>query len=200
MLSEPLTPQEKLYFTLAMSNARKLNLIRAALPPRSDVELERDMFAEITWRNSEVWKSVTGSLLRGVRDQSPDFNKWKTEVLCFVVHICDFASTGVFSAQVLPASWAIAVDGRAPVVDEPPPDENEDDATCQVCFDGESLDANPIVFCDHCNIAVHKVCTRALLCRCAYHVVPRYCMTAHRDATGSPSFLKGSIFVTVATI
>ena len=29
---------------------------------------------------------------------------------------------------------------------------------CCVCFDGESTDTNPIVFCDGCNIAIHKAC------------------------------------------
>jgi hypothetical protein len=57
--------------------------------------------------------------------------------------------------QVVPASWLIPTDGRQA---DTPADECEDeDAVCQVCFEGESLEYNPIVFCDRCNIAVHKV-------------------------------------------
>ena len=69
--------------------------------------------------------------------------------------------------QVLPASWAIPVDGRAPD-DEPAvvPEESEEDSVCQVCFDGESFEANPIVFCDKCNIAIHKVALHGLLLLC----------------------------------
>jgi hypothetical protein len=38
----------------------------------------------------------------------------------------------------------------------------EDDSNavsvCCVCFDGESNELNPIVFCERCNISVHKSC------------------------------------------
>ncbi len=58
----------------------------------------------------------------------------------------------------LPASWAIPTAGRDnSIVEEEDVDEAPDDAVCQVCFDGESGDSNPIVFCDKCNIAIHKV-------------------------------------------
>nr|CCA13936.1 kinesinlike protein putative [Albugo laibachii Nc14] len=33
-----------------------------------------------------------------------------------------------------------------------------DDGTCVVCFDGQSLEANPIIFCDRCDLAVHQHC------------------------------------------
>ena len=35
---------------------------------------------------------------------------------------------------------------------------NDDDAACCVCFDLESDEDNPIVFCEGCNIGVHKIC------------------------------------------
>jgi len=38
------------------------------------------------------------------------------------------------------------------------PEVNEDLAMCCVCGHGDSEDQNPIVFCDGCNIAVHKGC------------------------------------------
>ncbi|CAH0482988.1 unnamed protein product [Peronospora belbahrii] len=33
-----------------------------------------------------------------------------------------------------------------------------DDGTCVVCFDGQSPEANPIIFCDRCELAVHQRC------------------------------------------
>lgn len=33
-----------------------------------------------------------------------------------------------------------------------------DDGTCVVCFDGQSPESNPIVFCDRCELAVHQRC------------------------------------------
>ena len=38
-------------------------------------------------------------------------------------------------------------------------DLNEDDVSiCSVCFDGAFSDKNPIIFCDRCNIGVHRYC------------------------------------------
>ncbi|CAI5727472.1 unnamed protein product [Peronospora effusa] len=33
-----------------------------------------------------------------------------------------------------------------------------DDGTCVVCFDGQSPEVNPIIFCDRCELAVHQRC------------------------------------------
>lgn len=38
------------------------------------------------------------------------------------------------------------------------PKGESDDSVCVVCFNGESMDDNPIVFCEGCNAAVHQAC------------------------------------------
>lgn len=53
------------------------NALRLLKP---ETEKVKEKLTEATWLNHEVWKSVTTSLVRGVRDQSSDFNKWKEEV------------------------------------------------------------------------------------------------------------------------
>jgi hypothetical protein len=53
---------------------------------RNEADKSKELLTEAAWRNYEVWKSVTASLQRGIRDQSSDFNKWKAEVtVCCVL-------------------------------------------------------------------------------------------------------------------
>eukprot|EP01083_Nonionella_stella_P150408 479109_1 len=37
-------------------------------------------------------------------------------------------------------------------------DSDEDYSVCTVCFDGSFCDDNPIVFCDECNVGIHRYC------------------------------------------
>ena len=40
----------------------------------------------------------------------------------------------------------------------PKPESQDHSELCDVCFEGESVEGNEIVFCDSCNVAVHQVC------------------------------------------
>eukprot|EP00941_MAST-03F_sp_MAST-3F-sp1_P003536 g3536.t1 len=86
------------------------------------------------------WKYVSERLCEGVCDKKPDFN--------------------VLKSVELPPSWTISADGRpdAKAKIEQVDFAAEDDSVCSVCFDGESGENNPIVFCDRCDIAIHQAC------------------------------------------
>jgi len=95
---------------------------------------------EHKYLRQQAWKHISICLTRGVRDQTPGFNKAEQEVI--------------------PASWSVAVEGR-PKVDKADDDmegEQHEDAICMCCFDGTSVEGNRILFCDGCNAALHQVC------------------------------------------
>ena len=48
-------------------------------------------------------------------------------------------------------------DGDGEAAEEQEQDD-EDPSVCCICFDGESTELNPIVYCENCNISVHKCC------------------------------------------
>lgn len=95
---------------------------------------------EEAYSKQRVWRKVASTMIRGIRDQKPDFNRAVDEAV--------------------PASWTIKVDGRPTVKDTAAADEEEpqEDAVCMVCFDGSSNDNNKIIFCDGCNAALHQMC------------------------------------------
>ena len=152
---------------------------RAAAAARaSDAVLEREC------ARCEAWGAVARALARGVRDQELGFNR-KTDVV--------------------PASWALAVEGRPmPVAGPAGGDDGDDsdagDIVCAVCFDGESTDTNPVVFCDGCNIAVHKACYGIAAVPEGDYFCDR-CACVARDANmhflyGPPPFDKWTLYVT----
>ena len=47
---------------------------------------------------------------------------------------------------------------------------DEDDfSVCTVCFDGTFEDDNPIIFCDHCNVGIHRYCYGVQKLSLCYH-------------------------------
>lgn len=102
-----------------------------------------------------LWRRVAASVAAGARDQRPGFTRQPDD-----------------SGGAMPASWLLAVDGRpAP----PPPARSAstpaasasassaaaaaaDDAVCGVCFSWQAPEGNEIVYCDRCDVAVHRLC------------------------------------------
>ena len=93
---------------------------------------------ETLYVKQRVWRIVGSGVLKGMRDQRPDFNKHADESL--------------------PASWTIKVDGRPKKEEAPEEPDEQEDAVCMVCFDGGSSDYNKILFCDGCNATLHQTC------------------------------------------
>jgi hypothetical protein len=93
---------------------------------------------EAMYSKQRVWKRVASSCMKGMCDQkSADLQKQA-------------------ALPALPASWTLNVDGRPAAV--PEEEEHTEDAVCMACFDGVSVDANQILFCDGCNAAMHQCC------------------------------------------
>ncbi|RLN74879.1 hypothetical protein BBJ28_00005294 [Nothophytophthora sp. Chile5] len=98
---------------------------------RKEEQLQlRARTTELLYREFSSWKRLCASLLIG----------YKT------------ASQGEEDAK------AIKTGGQEARAAEGEDDDAIDDGTCVVCFDGQSPEINPIVFCDRCELAVHQRC------------------------------------------
>jgi hypothetical protein len=95
---------------------------------------------ESRYLKQRIWRKIASGIVKGIRDQKPDFNRLVEEQL--------------------PASWTIKVDGRPTPKSEEKLDEKDEqeDAVCMACFNGTSIDDNKILFCDGCNSSLHQVC------------------------------------------
>ena len=79
----------------------------------------------------------------------------------FVVGFSD--QCGIFDHQTIPkspSSRRLSHSTRNSLIHNTKKDDlDEDDVSvCCVCFDGTFTDRNPIIFCDACNIGVHRYC------------------------------------------
>ena len=105
------------------------------------------------WLQCKAWKITSDCLCRGVVPKTLHFNSYRP--------------------VKLPPSWQIAVLGRPEAhnvhqaVKHPQHhqqlqnnivDGDENDTICGICFDGESTEKNPIVFCERCNLPLHQSC------------------------------------------
>jgi hypothetical protein len=96
---------------------------------------------ESYYREYSWWKGICGTLLTGFKD--PLVLKAEKE-----------------------AAEALALENQLKAVAQPEVDtslsekseDTVDDGTCVVCFDGQSPESNPIIFCDRCDLAVHQKC------------------------------------------
>jgi hypothetical protein len=102
--------------------------------------LNKWKFIEDSYLKQQNWSKISKSLIKGMKDQHPDFNK-------------NFFDD-------LPASWNLNVTGRVNKDDDDDDDDDddEDDSVCMCCFDGTSADDNIILFCDGCNSPLHQAC------------------------------------------
>jgi hypothetical protein len=138
----------KAYDLLIDATTRRLEVLQKSsrLVDLSATTLRRNQEASLIehkYLRQQVWKHISMSLVRGVRDQTPGFNKTEQEAI--------------------PASWSVAVEGRPMMQDKDKADddaegEQHEDAICMCCFDGTSVEGNRIMFCDGCNAALHQVC------------------------------------------
>ena len=105
------------------------------------------------WLQCKSWKVTSDCLCRGVKVKTLNFNSYRP--------------------VKLPPSWQIAVHGRPEAhnvnqaVKQPMqqqqqqqfvPISDENDTICGICFDGESTEKNPIVFCESCDLPLHQSC------------------------------------------
>ena len=86
------------------------------------------------YKRLEAWRLVGEALQRGIVDREEGFNLVEEDKL------------------VLESLEKRGDSRAAEVLDE------EDDAVCQVCFDGLATVSNEVLFCERCSMAIHQRC------------------------------------------
>lgn len=86
------------------------------------------------YKRLEAWRLVGEALQRGIVDRAEGFNLVEEDKL------------------VLESLEKRGDSRAAEVLDE------EDDAVCQVCFDGLATVSNEVLFCERCSMAIHQRC------------------------------------------
>ena len=107
-----------------------------------------------TYRHAAAWQTFRHSLRKGMKDADVP-----RELL--LQQISDMAKASrqqtVTTATALPAdgSGEVKEVGRVGAADVGDSDEF---VVCAVCFDKASPEDNPILYCDRCNLTVHRIC------------------------------------------
>ncbi|TMW57035.1 hypothetical protein Poli38472_002960 [Pythium oligandrum] len=102
----------------------------------------RDQYEDIFQRH----KTIT-------EDYYSEFALWKVLCKSLVVGYNEFWRPRI--EDVSPTEKASDDDKKSGDDGE---EEPVDDGTCVVCFDGQSPESNPIIFCDRCDLAIHQRC------------------------------------------
>lgn len=86
-----------------------------------------------------------------------EFASWKRLCLSLVVGYRDVLIPLVKPETTAGTPSSSPKNGQS---EDPEAEDQEpvDDGTCVVCFDGQSPESNPIIFCDRCDLAVHQRC------------------------------------------
>jgi hypothetical protein len=79
--------QERLKAAVARNNTMKADLLETFRRDKIVRDRNWERVLEASWRQCEVWKSVSAFLIRGFRDQQADFNKRKQEVACTLMRV-----------------------------------------------------------------------------------------------------------------
>lgn len=132
LLMDQLKEQTKANRYRLRVNCQKLQLHEAAQVRAVRVST----ITESYFREFASWKRLCQSLVIGYRDVRFPLVKPETTA----------------------ASPSSSPNNGQPEDPEGEDQEPVDDGTCVVCFDGQSPESNPIIFCDRCDLAVHQRC------------------------------------------
>jgi len=119
---------------------------------QSSIDEKEILEIKSRWSQCKSWAITSDCLCRGVVPKTLNFNSYRPEKL--------------------PPSWRIAVRGRPEAHNvnqamkhphqkkdlQVQLQEQVDDTICGICFDGESTEKNPIVFCETCDLPLHQSC------------------------------------------
>ncbi|GLD96512.1 hypothetical protein PINS_up005195 [Pythium insidiosum] len=99
----------------------------------------------------EHYDSVLQRHLTATEAYYVEFDLWKALCKCLLTGYRAFWRDKLLDDATQQSADAAEADAEAEA-------EPVDDGTCVVCFDGQSPESNPIIFCDRCDLAVHQRC------------------------------------------
>jgi PHD-zinc-finger like domain/PHD-finger len=106
---------------------------------RSERNEALESLLEDSYTRIVIWRYVSECLERGFADHEADYAKHKDD-------------------DSVPASWKVPVDGRPSASDPASSEPQVVETVCSVCCDGKTSFENPLVYCDGCDLGVHRYC------------------------------------------